>query len=330
MRLDFFARYTNHIDHLAPLWNHFPAERRGVFYTTEKTADYAVKELKEATVFDGDLPMADNPILVSSHGDILRAHKGGRERIVHIEHGIGHGFGTAAYPDGRGGARDYVSLFLAPNEYTARRMRKVRDTRVEVVGTPKMDDFAGYFPASLSARNPVVAIGFHWGDRGSQPPESGSAFEAYEEILPALNERYNLIGYAHPLAKEFLQGAYERAGIEFVEDFREVLQRADVLLNDLSSALYEFLVTGKPVVVLNAAWFRRDVHFGIRFWDYSDIGIQVENAASLPAMIDLTIEDYTTIRVAQRRKAINDLYPYLGSATQRAVSVLLDYMDGLS
>lgn len=330
MRLDFFARYTNHIDHIAPIWNQFPEKSRGVFYVTEKAFEYARKELRQAIVFDGDLPASNNPILVSSHGDILRAQRGGRKNIIHIEHGIGHGFGTAAYPDGAGGARDFVSLFLAPNEYTARRMRAVRDTRVEVVGTPKMDSFAGYFPAPLkNTTDPVVAIGFHWGDKNSQPPESGSALEHYEGILYCLNKRYNLIGYAHPLAEEHLRKIYEREGIEFVSDYRDVLRRADVLANDLSSALYEFLVTGKPVIVLNAPWFRRAVNYGIRFWDYADIGIQVERADALPSIIDMTLAEYETIRIQQRQKAAADLYPYLGSATPRAVSVLLDYLDGL-
>lgn len=331
MRLDFFARYTNHIDHIAPIWNHFPLDRRGTFYVTEKTADYARQELGEIVVFDGDLPYTDNPVLVSSHGDILRADRSGRKHIVHIEHGIGHGFGTPPYPNGSGGARDRVSLFLAPNDYTARKMRAVRDVRVEVVGTPKMDSYVGSLPAVLENRSdPLIAIGFHWGDKHSQPPESGSAFEHFERILPVLKERYRMIGHGHPLAMNELAKAYERAGIEIVRDFREVLRRADVFVNDLSSVLYEFLVTGKPVVLLNAPWFRRSVHWGIRFWDYSEVGIQVERAAFLPYAIDMTIQTYESTRVNQRREAVMDLYPYLGSSTQRAVSVLQDYMEAIA
>ena len=49
---------------------------------------------------------------------------------------------------------------------------------------------------------------------------------------------------------------YEAHGIEYVPDFDDVLRRADVYACDNSSTLYEFASTGRPVVVLNAPWYR--------------------------------------------------------------------------
>lgn len=176
---------------------------------------------------------------------------------------------------------------------------------------------------------PVIAIAFHWGDRHAKPPESGSAWEHYKDILPALQERYRLIGHGHPLAVDVYRQEFERLGVEWVPDFREVLRRADVYINDLSSTLYEFLLTGKPVIVLNAPWFRREVYWGIRFWDYSDVGLNVEHPYELIPAIDQTLERYGSVCADARRRAVKDLYPYAGYSAQRAAKVIMAYLEDL-
>lgn len=344
MQLDFFARRAHYIDHLAPVYNALPLTRRGTFTVSADLYDYARKELREGAVevYDGQTPKGSGPILVCSYGDIHRAARTDR-RILHMEHGTGHAFGKSAYPNGRKGARDLVSLFLAPNEYTAQLIRSVRQTPVEVIGTPKMDQWYArrFFEESGSndliaqmykfspERPPVIAIAFHWGERNANPPESGSAWEHYREILPALAERYQLIGHGHPLAADFYQKEFERLGVEWISDFRDVLARADLYINDLSSTMYEFLVTGKPVIVLNAPWFRRSVHWGIRFWDYSNVGPNVESPDELCAAIDRTLRHYGSTCAEERRQAVRDLYPYIGHSGKRAAEVLINYLKEL-
>jgi hypothetical protein len=336
MKLDFFARRAHYLDHLAPVFRVLPAARRGVFTVSIDLIDYARQELGEGAIeiYNERTPRGDDPILVASYGDIARAARHPTRKIVHMEHGTGHAFGSAPYPNGRKGKRDCVSLFLAPNAYTASLIRMARPTRVEVIGTPKMDEWTtGQDPQVLLARprntSPVVAIAFHWGDRNAQPPEAGSAWEHYKKILPQLRDRYNLIGHGHPLAVEIHRQEFERLGIEWVSTFREVLQRADLYINDLSSTLYEFMLTGKPVVVLNAPWFRRDVQWGIRFWDYSDVGINVEQPDQLISAIDRTLQEYGSICAAARRRAIRDLYPYAGYSAHRAAEVITSYIEEL-
>jgi hypothetical protein len=344
MQLDFFARRAHYLDHLAPVYKALPDHTRGIFTVPAELESYARQELGPAiiSIYDGHTPVGSDPILVASYGDIHRAARTDR-KIIHMEHGTGHAFGKAPYPNGRKGSRDEVDLFLAPNEYTAKLIRSVRKTPVEVVGTPKMDPW--YFPRFFENpgnynfihqmykfspdRPPVIAIAFHWGDRQSNPPESGSALEHYREILPELNRRYTLIGHGHPLAADVHQKEFEQLGIEWVGDFREVLRRADLYLNDLSSTLYEFLVTGKPVIVLNAPWFRKDKHWGIRFWDYSDVGPNVESPDALFETIDRTLRHYGSVCAQERRQAVRDLYPYIGHSAQRAAEVLVNYLEKL-
>jgi len=342
MQLDFFARRAHYLDHMAPVYRALPDARRGVFTVPEELYGYARRELGDTAaieLYDGETPRGDSPILVASYGDISRAARTPR-KIVHMEHGTGHAFGTAAYPNAPKGKRDLIDLFLAPNDYTARLIKSVRSARCEVIGTPKMDDWVNpIFTNNMVALNsyphrypgdipPVVAIAFHWGDRHAKPPEAGSAWEHYKEILPALRERYIVIGHGHPLAAETYKKEFERLGIEWVGDFRHVMLRADVYVNDLSSTLYEFLLTGKPVVVLNAPWFRRDIHWGIRFWDYSDVGINVESPDYLIKAIDTTLE-HGSICARERRQAVKDLYPYAGHSAQRAADVIVEYLEEL-
>lgn len=332
MKLDFFARRAHYIDHLAPVWNALPSEHRGAFHVTQELELYARAELQEPNleIFDDRTPSGDNPILVASYGDIARAARKPARKIIHMEHGTGHAFGKAPYPNGVKGKRDLVSLFLAPNEYTARLIRSVRSTRVEVIGTPKMDAvLPAKFPARLFAGDPLIAIAFHWGERNASPPESGTAWEHYREILPEVAKRYQVIGHGHPLAAPSYRREFERAGVEWVANFRDVLASADLYINDLSSTMYEFMVTGKPVIVLNAPWFRRNVSWGIRFWDYSNVGINVDDPAQLFAAIDRTIAEYETICLDERRSAVTELYPYRGRSAQRSVEVITAYLQEL-
>jgi hypothetical protein len=333
MKLDFFARRAHYIDHLAPVWNALPTARRGSFYITGELEPYARQELHEPCleIWEGGALSGDNTIITAAYGDLNKVVRNTARQLVTLEHGVTQGFGTASYPNGTIGNRDRVSLALLPNQYVAQRFRAVRSTPCEVIGTPKMDRFVPEVFLRTSPQNaarPVLAIAFHWGDRMSNPPESGSAFEHYRRILPELAARYQMIGHAHPLASPEHRQALERAGIEWVADFREILRRADVYLNDLSSTMYEFLVTGKPVIILNAPWFRRHVHWGIRFWDYSDVGLMVEHPVQLFAAIDKTLEEYGSICTHARRRAVEDIYPYAGYSALRATEVIISYLQG--
>ena len=343
MKLDFFARRAHYLDHMAPVWNALPGARRGAFHVAEELEPYARQELREPQIeiFEGGVPAGDNPILTAAYGDLNKVIRNPDRKTITMEHGVTQGFQTASYPSAKIGNRDRVDLALLPNEYVASRFRAVRETPCEVIGTPKMDRW--YYPPFFDPdqslytqfykfspeHKPVLAIAFHWGDKNSDPPESGSAFEHYRKVLPELATRYQVIGHSHPLASPEHRQEIERAGIEWVDDFRDVLRRADVYLNDLSSTMYEFLLTGKPVIILNAPWFRRDVHWGIRFWEYSDVGLMVEHPGELFNAIDQTLKEYCTICAEARRRAVADLYPYAGDSALRAAEVITSYLEEL-
>lgn len=338
-QIDFLASQPHYLDHIAPIWDALPEELHGTFYVPLEMQEYAEKVLMRdhrcLYVYKEDnlgSSVERYPVLVAGYGDMIAVHQNNPSRkIVYMEHGTGHTFHTSPYPDGKG-KRDWVDLFLPPNEYTARKIRSVRNTRCEVIGTPKMDKvFRELNPLNMLKLSypspPTIAIGFHWGNKGNTPPESGSAFDHYKDIIPELSERFNLLAYGHPLAEDSYKKFYLSHGIEYTSNLWNVFARADVCINDLSSAMYEFLVTGKPVIVLNTPWFRRDVQHGIRFWDYADIGIHVEEPSELDFAIKQTLDNYVAVRAGERTTTVQDLFPYLGQSAKRAVDVIKEYLN---
>lgn len=263
--------------------------------------------------------MADRAVLVASFNDATAAHRRGYRRIALLEHGVGQsyeGHTSRAYPGGPG--RDIVSLFLSPNETAASRDRAAYPgVRVVVVGCPKLDTL----PARDDSPGPVVAISFHWSQKS--PPELRSALPHYLEALPALAERLTLIGHYHPMAARAVLPVYRRLGIEIVDSFEDVCRRADVYVADNTSTLYEFASTGRPVVVLNAPWYRRDVEHGLRFWVAAGVGIEVDAPDLLVAAVERALETANDPERRGWREAVLDIvYGRRKGASKRAAKAL--------
>lgn len=334
MKLDFFARRVHFIDHLAPVWNKLPADVRGEFYVPAFLLDHAKSHGIDAHGLErpGQLDSIDvippgrAPLVTCAYGDMAQTQRGyvNRPKIL-MEHGVGLTFKHPGYAGGFG-LRTRVNMFLAPNEFIrAKTAQALPQARQEIIGTPKLDEYIMPDTAPKAKKKPVVAISFHW-DGSRVAPEAGNAFKHYQHILPSLaRERgFRLIGHGHPKYIHTLRHYYEDAGIEVVEDFRDVMAQADLYVNDCSSTMYEFCVTGKPVVILNAPWFRKFVNYGIRFWLWTDIGPQVENADGLLQAIESQLSNPGEYFEA-RKKTVAELYPYLGQSAQRAADALVTH-----
>lgn len=260
-------------------------------------------------------PLAD-VALVASYPDMRDARKAGL-RVVLMQHGIGQSYSddNPHYPGGRD--NDGVGLFLAPNDHAADRWRNAYPAaRVEVVGTPRLDD--------LHRRQPgpeTVALSFHW--NAYHTPEARSAYGPFSEALADLARRFHVIGHAHP--RRDMASIYAKLGIEYVRSFDEVCERADVYVADNTSSLYEFASTGRPVVVLNAPWYRREVRHGLRFWDAADVGIQVDEPAALGDAVAEALADAPE-RKAAREHALGIVYGVRTGSAQLAADAVTDWL----
>lgn len=246
--------------------------------------------------------------VVASYQDLV-AVRGRYRKIVLMQHGIGQSYSDAnpGYPGGRD--NDDVGLFLVPGEHPAKRWRSAYPhARVEVVGSPRLDDLPPRVPGPLT-----VAVTFHW---------RFGAFDFYRDAMPEFARRFNVIGHGHPRASR-LPRFWRKAGIEHVPDFDEVCRRADVLIADNTSAMYEFASTGRPVVVLNCPTYRGWDH-GLRFWDAAHVGPNVERASELIPAVERALE-HRPEDIAAREDALEVVYAYRHGAAQRSMDIIREW-----
>lgn len=317
MAIDCYAGEIHFADHLAPIYRALADP--GDFIIQSAMFERTPVNAERWPPFTFDPTDATRPVLVASYGDHKRMRKAGRTKIARIEHGAGQNYGTAHGSYAGGKDAGDLSLMLVPNEYSARHWREAYpDMRVEVVGSPKLDTL----PRKDPAYPLTVAVSFHWDGHGIVP-ETVSAFSHYRFVLPDLKAAYNLIGHGHPRAwvgPPSLERRYRREHITPVRDFADVCRQADLYICDNSSSLYEFAATGRPVVTLNAPWYRRKVNHGLRFWDAIP-GIAVDQPGDLVKAVALALEDAPPLRKA-REDALDIAYAYRSGAAQRAADIL--------
>lgn len=327
--IDFFARWEHYLDHMLPIYMKLGSQAGRVLVPRPLGA-YCYRLGIEPTILEPNMqeqwsnvtPFGDDPVLVAGHADLISVTTTNPKRpTILMEHGVGLVFpGNASYA-GNIGYRASVDLTLAPNKVIYEKTASVLPEKAqEIIGTPKLDWVANFQQPKHT--RPVVAVAFHW-DASGIAPEAGTAFGYYRSKLQTLTQNKDIewIAHGHPRAKHLYKPFFERWGYRWVDNFAEVLAYADLYVNDCSSTMYEFIATGKPVVILNAPQFRKDVDFGIRFWQYTDIGIQVDRLEDIEDAIDVTLKSPRR-HIKERTRAVEDLFPWLGSSAARAASVL--------
>lgn len=341
--IDAYASMPHYHDHLRPVWEALPPDCRGTLYVAGKAA----KADPPGTV-RGRVARDGGPVLVASTADARAIH--GRS-YIYAEHGAGQVYSgdpaTARHASYSGG-RDHERcvLFLCPNETVAARWRAAYpSTPAVVVGSPRLDRWhRGTLVAeaepdhSFGVGLPLppafvaggssfcVAVTFHW--NGRLIPEMGTAWKHYDRALPELvawaaANGVRVLGHGHPRIWPHLRRRWETLGIEHTADAEEVFARADVLVADNTSLIYEFASLDRPVVVLNAPWYRRHVDHGLRFWSEADVGVQVDEPSELPTRLAYALTDPPA--VAQRRREVVDSVLPLrdGRAAERAAAAIV-------
>lgn len=325
-RVDFYASSSQYYDHILPVYRATQDDRRGTFFVSPSAEGHALTHGAENTVLAADqLPETTNPVLVASYRDLEFALRSPRRPVALMEHGAGFSFGNKnpSYAGGWGD-RAMVGLFLCTNEYVAyRNLATFPKARCPVVGCPKLDQWAD-LPPKRRGKKPVIAISFHWACRVT--PETGGAFLDFRSALPALAERYTVLGHGHPRIMDRLTLEYQQHGIEVVHDFSEIVRRADLYINDCSSTLYEFAYLDRPVVVMNSPRYRRNIHFGLRFWEHSNVGVNCDHPSDLLRAVEKALADPPEQK-EKRCLAVLATYPVRGNAAEIAARELVDWVE---
>lgn len=310
-KLNFYASFGHFFDHIVPIYQSLPKKYRGKFFIEERVVEKAKINNIEYTIGKPE----DGLTLVASFGDYGRTSGD----VVFMEHGIGHTYSNdhPSFAGGRG--KDRTVLFLNQHHITQEKnMLKYPNAKHEIIGTPKMDSVS-----KVKSKQSVVCLSFHWDNRIS--PESRSAFDFYKRIIPILltQKDFRLVFHGHP--RTDWTKMFKGEKIEFITDLKEVFELADVYVCDNSSSMYEFLLTGKPVIYLNCPYYRKSVRHGIRFWTHI-AGQQVDQPFKLLEHIRNALK-FPELYSELREEVVKELYPYYPNATQRAKEVLKQFME---
>lgn len=307
MKVDLLFSELKCRQHAEPAWLALPEQLRGDVIDLSRGGFHIWRNDQRA-------------VLVASGKDLRVAKRRSYARIALIEHGIGQSYSdtsSSAYPGGDG--RDAVSLFLSPNRHAAARDQAAYPgATVATVGCPKL----ATLPTREGVPGRVVALSFHWDYK--RVPEMRSAWQHFKPGLAALRDRFEVIGHAHPYARGMVLPTYRELGIEYVDTFDEVCRRADVYVADNTSTLFEFAATGRPVVVLNAPWYRVEVEHGLRFWAASGVGVHCNDPQLLPPAIEEALRDHPEQQEA-REAALRMVYASRKGSARKAARAIAEW-----
>lgn len=318
-RVDLVASARHYLAHLVPIWRALPPERRGRFFCPVSLAGEAAAR---GLVVEGyrtlSLP-AGGPVVVASYGDLVEARKS-RRPVVYCEHGAGQTYGREHPSYANGADRRGVELILVPGPYAERAARRAQPAiPLKVVGCPWLDD---KLPARPPQSPPVVAVSFHW--NCGVAPETGETWSHWMPAIRGLTQHWKVIGHGHPAAWSFLGPRWRELGIDQVEHWEDVIEMADCYVVDNSSTAFEWSALDRPLVLLNAPWYRREKSFGLRFWDEAEAGLQVDFPTDLVAQVSRALEDLPEQRQRRRWAAIR-VFGFLdGRAAERAARAICE------
>lgn len=305
--IDAYASLRHYAEHLQPVWDALPPEWRGRWCSPDRP------------------PIDGRPVLVAGWRDAQTVRPA---PVVYLEHGAGQSYdgdpaGRANGSYSGGAGLDHAALFLCPNVQVADRWNDAYpEAPAAVVGCPRLDRWHRAPRGIPRGGPPTVAVTFHWECR--LVPETRSALGHYVRALPHLAAMpdWQVLGHGHPRMWGRLRREWRRLGVAHTPDLADVLDRADLLVGDNTSALYEFASLGRPVLVLNAPWYRRDVHHGLRFWRHVP-GLQIDGPEQLVWGAMTALEDPPELR-AVRRAAVAAAYAHTdGHAAERAATAIV-------
>lgn len=319
-RIHCVASRIHYAHHLAPVWDALPEAVRGVAATIPPLTLPGWRKVSHPRL------LPDGPALVASWRD-LNAVRG--RRAVYMEHGAGQTYtprpNYAGHP-----TRPGVGLFLCPSQRVAGLNRRHHSAaRIAVVGCPKLDRWHAN-PDTVGNPDGPVVVAFHWAASGTVA-EATSAWKQWKGWLPDVLSGlpWPLVLHAHPRAQPEIALWAARAGVEFWPDLDRVYAEARCVVVDNSSVLYEAASIGLPVVAVNAPNWRRDVTWGLRFWEHIP-GPQIVRPSELAAAVDRVCWQEPG-RWAQVRERVSDaVYARRdGTAAAAAADAVVGWMaDG--
>jgi hypothetical protein len=239
---------------------------------------------------------------------------------VYVEHGAGQRY-EQIHPSHAGapGMAGCVGI-VAPSQQVADRWRfSYPYTPTIAAGCPKLDPWhRGERPIPTDK---TVAITFHWNHHITD--FATWAFPYYKRELHHVvdawrRQGWTVVGHSHPKAAHVLMPFWVNMGVEYIPTLAEVFDRAHVLVADNTSALPEFMSLGRPVIMLNSPRYSRSKSVGMRFWEWDQAGLMIDEPYAL-TQVDLDWLVFEDTFAAGRREVVSSVYAHTdGRASERA------------
>lgn len=332
MRIVAYSSRPHYAAHLRPIVNALPPKVcDGEIYSPRADGEWG-PQIGRTDVFAGNRPSAAGAVwLVASYVDAQ--HVDGP--FVYVEHGAGQSYGgdpesrvNPSYAGGEGQAWDRCVLIIAPGNVAGARHLMARKCPVALVGCPYLDPWRQFQRAvRRMGTDRRVAFTFHW-DGSGVCHEASSALAHYENglggaVVALRAQGWEVWGHGHPRAQAALEAVWHGLGVPWVSR-AQIFDSADVLVADNTSLAWEFISLDKPVVFLDAPWYRRHVEHGLRFWRWTAAGVSAAEPWEIPIAVERAHIDDP--RVAQlRAMATREVYAHTdGSSTERAVKAIME------
>lgn len=254
MKIHVISSLPHYHRHIDAVWKHLPAEFQGEVVLGRRAR------------LDNIPP--EDVVMIGGAYDLGRTDA----RVIYVEHGAGQSYNgdpsDRAYQHSNyaGGKHPRnVIGYISPRDDVAKSWGRP----AFAAGCPALDGVAARRQATYPHK---VVFTFHFDARITA--ESRSAREHYLDGLTTMfaHVRNQISGdwipYGHghprdPQAKHI----WRNLGIVEI-DLDEVLETASLLVADNTSVMYEAAALDIPVIALNAPWYRKTIHHGLRFWDF--------------------------------------------------------------
>jgi hypothetical protein len=240
-----YASRPHYLRHIRPIFDALPDELRGQIIRRGTTDQL---DQNDIVLVGGALEFGAVP-----------------QRMIYVEHGAGQTYlnldpRVAGHYAGSEHPERVIG-YICPNQEVADSWKRP----AIAVGCPALDQLQRK-PVSPRA----CAITFHW-DARKVAPEARSARDHYAEHLGMIVQWIRTndlepLGHWHPNDRT-TKIMWEHLGIRTESSLDAVLEQSTFMILDNSSAGYEANHMEIHTIWLNAPWYRKDVHHGLRFWD---------------------------------------------------------------
>ena len=292
MRLDALASMPHYCDHLGPILRR--AALDGFECRIYPTSHDTAQRCRQAglTVGHGTIPDRGPPVLIAGAVDLLAV---GRRGAILVEHGAGQSYRDLDHPSWAGGhSRDAVRLYVVTRQSVADLNLDRYPHARAVIASPRVHELQ-------SLRSPAPegwpVLIRRWDC--TLISETRSAWAWYQPYA----DDYVTTGPGRLHCHPRIAHAYRKSPARQVRAWEDVIRHAGVVVADNTSATWEAVACGIPVVLLDAPWYRPEVEHGLRFWEHADVGPRIQQRSDLHDAIAEALADTPTARAQRARVA---------------------------